>query len=88
MRAKTLTVMKQHAKMLVQKAIDDGEGDPYNSSLLTDIENSASVAQINIIYEDYLGIQLSRAQAQDLNLYESDGITRKFAATRNKPSFL
>ena len=88
MRAKTLTVMKQHAKMLVQKAIDDGDGDPYNSSLLTDIENSASIAQINIIYEDYLGNQLSRAQAQDLNLYESDGITRKFAATRNKPSFL
>ncbi len=88
MKTKTLTVMKQHAKMLVQKAIDDGDGDPYNSSLLTDIENSASIAQINIIYEDYLGIQLSRAQAQDLNLYESDGITRKFAATRNKPSFL
>ena len=88
MRAKTLIVMKQHAKMLVQKAIDSGDGDPYNSSLLTDIENSASIAQINIIYEDYLGNQLSRAQAQDLNLYESDGITRKFAATRNKPSFL
>tara|TARA_B100001029_G_C15035577_1_gene439903 strand:- start:472 stop:1059 length:588 start_codon:yes stop_codon:yes gene_type:complete len=88
MRSKTLTVMKQHAKMLVQKAIDDGEGDPYNSSLLTDIENSASVKQINIIYEDYLGDQLPRGQALELNLYESDGHTRKFAATRNKPSFL
>ena len=88
MRAKTLIVMKQHAKMLVQKAIDDGDGDPYNSSLLTDIENSATITQINIIYENFLGAELPRKDATDLNLYESDGITRKFAAKRNKPSFL
>ena len=80
--------MKQHAKMLVQKAIDDGDGDPYNSSLLTDIENSASIAQINIIYENYFGTELPRKDALDLNLYESDGKTRKFDASRDKPSFL
>ena len=88
MRAKTLTVMKQHAKMIVQLAIDLGDGDPYNSSLLTDIENSDTITQINIIYENYLGSQLPRKDALDLNLYESDGHTRKFTATRNKPSFL
>ena len=52
MRAKTLTVMKQHAKLLTQFAIDEGEGDPYNATLLTDIENTASITQINIIYEN------------------------------------
>lgn len=88
MRAKTLTVMKQHAKLLTQFAIDEGEGDPYNSTLLTDIENSGSITQINIIYENYFGTQLPRKDALDLNLYESDGKTRKFDASRDKPSFL
>tara|TARA_S200000501_G_scaffold353266_1_gene372924 strand:+ start:4371 stop:4958 length:588 start_codon:yes stop_codon:yes gene_type:complete len=88
MRSKTLTVMKQSAKMLVQLAIDSGDSDPYNSSLLTDIENSATITQINIIYENFLGAELPRKDATDLNLYESDGITRKFTTTRNKPSFL
>ena len=88
MRAKNLTVMKQHAKLLTQFAIDEGEGDPYNSTLLTDIENSGSITQINIIYENYFGTVLPRKDALDLNLYESDGKTRKFDASRNKPSFL
>ena len=88
MRAKTLTVMKQHAKLLTQFAIDEGEGDPYNATLLTDIENTASITQINIIYENYFGTEVPRKDAIDLNLYESDGITRKFDASRNKPSFL
>lgn len=88
MRAKTLTVMKQHAKMLVQLAIDSGDSDPYNSELLTDIENSATITQINIIYENFLGAGLPRKDAIDLNLYESDGHTRKYTTTRNKPSFL
>tara|TARA_B100000131_G_scaffold277946_1_gene282111 strand:+ start:759 stop:1340 length:582 start_codon:yes stop_codon:yes gene_type:complete len=85
-RAKTLTVMKQAAKMIVQLAIDEGEGDPYNASLLTDIENTATVTQINIIYENYLGQQLCRKDATDLNKYESDGYTRKYDASRVKPS--
>lgn len=88
MRAKTLTVMKQHAKLLTQFAIDEGEGDPYNATLLTDIENTASITQINIIYENYFGTEVPRKDAIDLNLYESDGKTRKFNASRNKPSFL
>ena len=88
MRAKTLTVMKQHAKLLTQFAIDEGEGDPYNATLLTDIENTASITQINIIYENYFGTEVPRKDAIDLNLYESDGKTRKFDASRNKPSFL
>ena len=88
MRAKTLIVMKQAAKLITQFAIDEGEGDPYNATLLTDIENAASITQINIIYENYFGTQLPRKDALDLNLYESDGKTRKFDASRDKPSFL
>ena len=88
MKAKTLTVMKQHAKLLTQFAIDEGEGDPYNATLLTDIENTASITQINIIYENFLGAGLPKKDATDLNLYENDGHSRKYTTTRNKPSFL
>ena len=88
MRAKTLTVMKQSAKMLVQFAIDSGDGDPYNSALLTDIENSATITQINIIYENFLGAGLPKKDATDLNLYENDGHSRKYTTTRHTPSFL
>ena len=78
--------MKQAAKMLVQYAIDQGEGDPYNASLLTDIENTSTITQINIIYENFLGSTMSHKDATDLNKYESDGITRKYDASRVKPS--
>ena len=88
MRAKTLIVMKQVAKMIVQLGIDEGEGDPYNASLLTDIENSATVTQINILYENYLGADLGHKDATELNKYESDGFTRKYDASRNKPTFI
>ena len=85
-KEKTVLVMKQAAKMLVQYAIDQGEGDPYNASLLTDIENTSTVTQINIIYENFLGQTISHKDAIDLNKYESDGYTRKFDASRVKPS--
>jgi len=88
MRSKTLIVMKQAAKMIVQFGIDAGEGDPYNASLLTDIDNSDTVTQINIIYENYLGQDLPHQDATDLNKYESDGHTRKYDASRIKPSFI
>ena len=88
MRSKTLIVMKQAAKMIVQLGIDASAGDPYNESLLTDIDNSATVTQINIIYENYLGVDIPHQDATDLNKYESDGHTRKYDASRNKPSFI
>lgn len=88
MRETTLKVMKIIAKLNVQYAIDEGEGAPYDASLLTDIENSASVEQINIIYENYLGADIGAPQATTENKYESDGFTRKYDAARNQPSFL
>ena len=65
-----------------------GDSDPtYNTALLTSIDNCTTMASINTIWEDYLGGQLPKEQAQSENLYESDG-TRKYNAGRVKPDFI
>ncbi len=89
-RAYGVTLMKAVAKELVKYAISEkGDSDAtYNTALLTSIDNCTTMASINSIWEDYLGGQLPKEQAQSENLYESDGVTRKYKSGRVKPDFI
>ncbi len=88
-RAYGVKIMKAVATELVKFAITV-KGDShatYNTALLTTIADCTTMEAINIIFEDYLGGQLPKEQAQSLNKYDSDG-KRTYNAGRVTPDFI
>tara|TARA_B100001996_G_scaffold220090_1_gene169187 strand:+ start:162 stop:734 length:573 start_codon:yes stop_codon:yes gene_type:complete len=89
-RAYGVILMKKVATEFVKYAITQkGNSDAtYNTALLTSIDNCTTMESINTIWEDYLGGQLPKEQAQSEGKYENDGFTRTYNAGRVKPDFI
>jgi len=69
----------------VEKVISSNPS--YNRELLQKIEECATIRELNIIYEDYLGCEMPSHQANELGLYDEER-KRIFEEYKVKPSFL
>ena len=86
-KALCIGLMKKVAKDCVQFGIDKGAGAPYNTALLTVVDNCTTMQDINLFFENYLGLEQGLYSAQSLGMTESDGITRTYES-RTFPTFI
>lgn len=84
--ASVVECMKTYAKLLIEDEIVLGTSG-FNESLSSVFQNASSISELNILYEDFFGIEMPYHQAVELNRVTSNG-QRIFNENRTKLSFI
>jgi len=70
--ASVVNCMKIFAKLLIEDEIENNTPG-FNTSLIQTFDNCNSIYDLNILYEDFLGIEMPYKQAVELNRINANG---------------
>lgn len=69
---KAVTLMKIFARKIIEREISLGTP-YYNNGIIDLFENASTISDLNILYEDYIGVPMPCLQASALNRFTEDG---------------
>lgn len=70
--ADTVALMKVFARKIVEREIAAGHSG-YNQTVINMFESASSIKELNVLYEDFIGVPMPDGQALEMNRFNSNG---------------